>query len=256
MLTLLSPAKSLDFEADVPSYSTTTPAFLEDSEKLIKKLRTLSVKQISKLMGLSSNLAELNHQRYAMWHPDVTKANAKPALFVFRGDVYRGMNAAEFSSEDVAYAQDRLRILSGLYGVLKPLDLMQAYRLEMGTRLPVTKAKNNLYKFWGNALSDHLNESAKAIGAEAVLNLASNEYFKAVQTDVIDLPIIHCQFKDFKNGTYKSIMTYAKIARGLMASYVIRNRVEKAEDLKGFNSEGYSYNAPMSDATNLVFTRD
>jgi cytoplasmic iron level regulating protein YaaA (DUF328/UPF0246 family) len=255
MLILLSPAKSLDFDAAVPAYESTLPEFLPTSTQLIKKLRGLSAKQIGKLMGLSPALSLLNHQRYAQWTPEFTKANSSPALFVFRGDVYRGMDASTFTKDDVAFAQEHLRILSGLHGVLRPLDLMQPYRLEMGTRLAVTKTKTNLYKFWGDAVTESLNAVIAERNAPAVLNLASNEYFKVVRPELMDVPIVNFQFKDLKNGTYKSIMTYAKIARGMMASYLIRNRIEKVEDILAFNQEGYRYHPELSESYNLVFTR-
>ncbi len=255
MLIVISPAKSLDFEAPSKTETYTTPEFLENSEYLIGKLKKLSPKKIGALMSISPALADLNFERYQTFSTPFTPDNAKQSLLAFRGDVYRGLDAESYSQEDYDYAQQHLRILSGLYGLLKPLDLIQPYRLEMGTKFAVTPKTKNLYQYWGTKIAAAVNEAIAASGTNTLVNLASAEYFKAVQPKLIEGTIITPQFKDFKNGEYKSIMTFAKIARGLMSTYIIKNRLTQPEDIKGFDVDGYAFNAPMSTESEWVFTR-
>ena len=215
----------------------------------------MSPQQIGELMHLSDKLAALNVARYGSWQPDFTPANAKQALLAFKGDVYTGLAAEDFSEEDFDFAQAHLRMLSGLYGVLRPLDLMQPYRLEMGTKLANARGAN-LYEFWGERISDWLNEALAEQGDDILLNLASNEYFGAVKRKALNARIIDTEFKDLKNGQYKIISFYAKKARGLMARYVIKERIRDPEQLKAFDYQGYRYSAEQSKPDSLVFLRD
>lgn len=252
MKIIISPAKSLDFESKVPTSLHTQPRFLEQSEKLNKKLKTLSKNKLSDLMSISDDLARLNYQRNQEWQTPFTPQNAKQAIYAFTGAVFQGIDVSSLEEEKLPLLQDRLRILSGLYGLLKPLDLIQPYRLEMGTKLKVG-SKENLYKFWDDTLAKSLNDELE--DDELLINLASTEYFKAVPKKVLKVPMITPVFKDFKNGQYKTIMTYAKMARGYMVRYIIENNVKTLEDLKGFNVEGYGFSEEMSSDKELVFTR-
>ena len=252
MKIIISPAKSLDFDTKVPTSLHTQPRFLEQSEKLNKKLKTLSKNKLSDLMSISKDLSELNYDRNQNWATPFTPENAKQAIYAFTGAVFQGIDVNSLSEEKLPLLQDRLRILSGLYGLLKPLDLIQPYRLEMGTKLKVGR-KENLYKFWDDTLAKSLNDELE--DDELLINLASAEYFKALPKKVLKVPMITPVFKDFKNGQYKTIMTYAKIARGLMVRYIIENNVKTIEDLKGFNIDKYRFSEEMSTYTELVFTR-
>ncbi|CAM1363999.1 conserved hypothetical protein [Tenacibaculum litoreum] len=252
MKIIISPAKSLDFENKATTDVYTQPSFLEQSEKLNKKLKTLSRKKLSELMKISDDLASLNYDRNQDWQPPFSLDNAKQAVFAFTGEVYRGIDANSISEDKIPVLQEKLRILSGLYGLLKPLDLIQPYRLEMGTKLKVGR-KENLYKFWDTTLAESLNEELR--DGELLINLASTEYFKALPKKALKVPMITPVFKDFKNGQYKTIMTFAKKARGLMVRYIIDNNVETLEGLKGFDVEGYGFSEEMSTETELVFTR-
>lgn len=252
MKIIISPAKSLDFETKVPTSLHTQPVFLEQSQKLNKKLRTLSRKKIGELMGISPALAQLNYERNQNWEPPFTLDNAKQAVYAFTGDVYRGLDVVSLKEERLPVLQDKLRILSGLYGLLKPLDLIQPYRLEMGKKLKVGR-KENLYKFWGDTLAKALND--EMTDGDILINLASSEYFKAVPTKALKVPMITPVFKDLKNGQYKTIMTFAKKARGFMARYIVDNNINDLEDLKGFNTEGYGFSEAMSTDAELVFIR-
>src|SRR5690606_13037781 len=225
------------------------------AQLLIEQLRELTPLQIAELMYLSDKLAGLNAARFASWHPDFTLDNAKQALLAFKGDVYTGLQAEDFSEADFEFAQDHLRMLSGLYGILRPLDLMQPYRLEMGTKLPNARGKD-LYAFWGERISHWLNDALAAQGDDILLNLASNEYFSAVKRKALNARIIDTEFRDLKNGQYKIISFYAKKARGLMARYVIKERISDIEQLKAFDYQGYYYSAEQSGADKLVFLRD
>lgn len=252
MKIIISPAKSLDFESNVPTSLHTQPRFLEQSEKLNKKLKTLSKKKLSDLMKISDDLAALNYERNQTWQTPFTKENAKQAIYAFTGAVFQGIDVQTLSEEKIPLLQENLRILSGLYGLLKPLDLIQPYRLEMGTRLKVG-TKDNLYKFWDDAVAKYLND--ELADGELLVNLASTEYFKVIPKKVLKVDMITPVFKDFKNGEYKTIMTYAKMARGYMVRYIIDNNVKTIEDLKGFNVEKYRFSEELSKGNELVFTR-
>ena len=254
MIIVLSPAKTLDFET-VPIHSTCTkPDFLTFSQDLVSGLKKLSVKEISDLMGISPKLAELNRDRFLNWKPSPTEKNSKQAILAFKGDVYEGMRAWEFSQKDFAYAQKNLRVLSGLYGVLKPLDLIQAHRLEMGT-VYANPAGKDLYSFWGDRLGKKLNEECRNSKSEYIINLASQEYFKATQPKNIDVEVVSPVFKDEKNGKYKIISFYAKKARGMMSSFLIRNQVETLEGIQKFRDQGYRFEASESSNLQPVFLR-
>jgi hypothetical protein len=255
MLMVISPAKTLDYETRPVTSRHTLPEFLDHAQELVSQLRELSPAQIGELMHLSDKLAGLNAARYGSWTPAFTPDNAKQALLAFKGDVYTGLHAEDFSEADFDSAQQHLRMLSGLYGVLRPLDLMQPYRLEMGTKLANARGKD-LYAFWGERISGWLNEALAAQGDNVLLNLASNEYFSAVKRKVLRGRIIDTEFKDLKNGQYKIISFYAKKARGLMARYVIREKVSNPAELKDFNYQGYRYSPEQSGPDNLVFLRD
>lgn len=255
MLLLISPAKTLDFDTPSPIKSATQPDFLADSQVLINELRQLSSAQISSLMGISGNLGNLNHQRFQDWQTPFTPANAKQAILAFQGDVYTGMQAQDFSRADFTFAQKHLRILSGLYGLLRPLDLIQAYRLEMGTSLVNSRGKN-LYQFWGDRITRQLNRDLEAEKSKVVINLASNEYYQAVNPKALNAEVICPVFKDRKNGDYKVISFFAKKARGMMSAYIIQQRLKKVDAIKDFTLGGYRYNAAMSSAKTWVFTRE
>jgi len=254
MLIVISPAKKLDYETPANTSEFTTPDFMGQSKQLIQRLRDFSALDLAELMKLSMKLAELNFDRYEAWKPKCTKKNAKQALLAFQGDVYKGLDAASFTATDFKFAQQHLHILSGLYGILRPLDLMQPYRLEMGTRLNTAQGKN-LYEFWGNTITEGLNKQLKKLKSETLINLASNEYFKSVKTKDLDAEIITPAFKEFKNGDYKMIGIYAKRARGLMSRYIIKNKLKNPERLKDFDEEGYRFSSKLSQGNTWVFTR-
>ncbi|NCT77552.1 peroxide stress protein YaaA [Pseudomonas stutzeri] len=255
MLMVISPAKTLDYETPPITERFTLPQHLDHSQQLIELLRDYSPAQISELMHLSDKLAALNVARYGSWTAEFTPDNAKQALLAFKGDVYTGLNVDDFTDDDLLFAQQHLRMLSGLYGLLRPLDLMQPYRLEMGTKLVNPRGKD-LYAFWGERISDWLNEALREQGDDVLLNLASNEYFSSVRRKVLNARVIDVDFKDMKNGQYKIISFYAKKARGLMARWVIKERIAKPEQLSAFDYEGYRFSADDSSANHLVFLRD
>jgi cytoplasmic iron level regulating protein YaaA (DUF328/UPF0246 family) len=256
MITVISPAKNLDFETPPATDAFTQPELLSHSEELMNVCRELTPAQISSLMKISDKLAGLNAARFSEWAQPFTPDNAKQAVFAFNGDVYGGLDASTLSATDLEYAQNHLRILSGLYGLLKPLDLMQAYRLEMGTKLENTHGKN-LYAFWGSIIANKLNDELASQDAQYLVNLASNEYFKAVDKKVLNAHIITPHFKDFKNGQYKIISFYAKKARGLMARYIIENKVTQLSHLKEFTVAGYYFSAEATiKESEPVFLRD
>lgn len=254
MLMVVSPAKDLDYQTAAPAVEVTMPALLADSAELMQVCRTLTPLQLSELMHISDKLAGLNAARFAQWQLPFNAENAKAALFAFNGDVYQGLAATTLQPADLAYAQQHLRILSGLYGVLRPFDLMQPYRLEMGTKLANSRGKD-LYQFWGSIVTDHLNLQLEQLQASVLLNLASQEYFKAVKPKLLAKPVLDVQFKDFKNGDYKIISFFAKKARGLMARYVIEQRIDQVEGLKDFGLEGYQFSPAQSSNNQLVFLR-
>lgn len=257
MLVLLSPAKTLNYESALPSAKHSQPRFLDDSQKLINDLKAFSPKRVAKLMGLSEKLAALNVERYRSWEqPFVIDKRARPAIHAFNGDVYLGLDAPTFSARDINFAQKHVRILSGLYGVLRPLDLMQPYRLEMGTALKTQRGKN-LYEFWDTRLTDSLNEELEAYRSPLVVNLASIEYFGAIQAEGLKARLISPVFKDLKNGQYKIISFFAKKARGSMARYIVKERVKTARGLLGFDTDGYRFSeAHTSNKSEPVFIRD
>lgn len=254
MIIVLSPAKSLDFTTPSTVEEYTQPAFLDQSQVLVERLRRLSPLDISKLMGISDTLAALNAARYAHWGRPFTPENAKQAVLAFNGDVYEGLNAPTLSKAALDFAQTHVRILSGLYGVLRPLDLMQPYRLEMGTRLDNAGGKD-LYAFWGERIVDALNVVLTETASPALINLASEEYFKSVRVKKLVAPVIQPVFEDWSAGRYKVVSFYAKRARGVMARYILTKRLKKVEGLKKFNEEGYAFDASASDAGRWVFRR-
>ncbi|GAA5157900.1 peroxide stress protein YaaA [Viridibacterium curvum] len=253
MKIVISPAKSLDFESPVPKLPHTQPAFLDRSAELIDVLRELTPAEVGQLMDISDKLAVLNVTRYAEWSPPFTRKNARQAVLAFNGDVYEGLNAASLAEEDFKWAQKHLRILSGLYGLLRPLDLMQAYRLEMGTRLQNPLGRD-LYAFWGDQITEALNAELKK--GEVLVNLASEEYFKSVRPKKLKGPVITPVFQEEKGGSYKIISFFAKRARGLMSRYAIEQRVEDVAQLKAFKVEGYAFTPAVSTDTEWVFRRE
>ena len=253
MLTLISPAKKLDYEQQDERRPHTQPELLDHAQELLSDLKTLSPQDVCALMGLSDKLGALNYERFQAWQRPFTTENAKQAMLAFKGDVYQGLNAESMSDEDLQWAQHNLRILSGLYGVLRPLDLMQPYRLEMGTKFANNRGKD-LYSFWDGVINNQLNSLLE--GPNAVLvNLASNEYFKAVKEKTLSARIVTPVFMDNKDGKYKMISFFAKKARGLMAAFIIKNKITDVELLKNFDNDGYSFNAALSEADKWVFTR-
>jgi cytoplasmic iron level regulating protein YaaA (DUF328/UPF0246 family) len=258
MLVVVSPAKNLDLDSSVsPSIldKSTQPEMLDDVKSLVKTCKKLSPADLSSMMKISDKLAILNAERFSSFEFPFTTDNAKPALYTFNGDVYAGLDAKTLSDESVDYAQTHLRILSGLYGVLRPLDLMQAYRLEMGTKLKIDKA-DNLYQYWDTSITEELNKALESQNDNTLINLASNEYFSAVKPKALAATIITPQFKDEKNGKFKIISFYAKKARGLMARYIIDNQCKTVEDLKGFDTDGYYFDESSSSEHDLVFKRN
>lgn len=255
MLSVISPAKSLDFETSPTTTTCTQPDFLDKSQELIGILRDYLPQQLSELMGISDKLAGLNAARFAEWQPPFDLDNAKQAVQAFQGDVYVGLQAASFSEADNAFAHQHLRILSGLYGLLRPLDLIQPYRLEMGTRLPNTQGRD-LYAFWKDTLTTELDKAVAASGSRVLVNLASNEYFKAIDAKRLDARVVTPVFKDAKNGQFKIISFYAKKARGLMSAWMIRQRLDDPEGLREFDVDGYRFNPTLSEGDTLVFTRE
>lgn len=255
VLFLLSPAKSLDYDTPLPAgLPHTLPAFVPDAQRLIAVLREKSPQEVAALMSISDPLAALNVARYAAWQPRFTATNARQAVMAFNGDVYEGLQAQSLSLEDLQWAQQHVAILSGLYGVLRPLDRMQPYRLEMGTRL-ATDAGANLYQFWGAHIAEHLNQRLAADATPVVVNLASQEYFKSVDRKVLKARVIECVFEDHKAGQYKIISFYAKRARGLMARWAIQQRAATPRRLEEFGLEGYAFHPASSQPDRLVFRR-
>ncbi len=252
MKIVISPAKSLDFSSVVPTKNHTNAQFLSQAGKINKILKKKSPKQLSKLMSISDKLGELNWQRNQDWDLPFTPENSRQAIYAFKGTVYEGLDAYSIPMEKLDQLQNKLRILSGQYGILKPLDLMQAYRLEMGTKLKIGR-KDNLYQFWGESITQTLNNELKE--NEVFVNLASNEYFKVIKPKLLKAPVVIPVFKDYKNGNLKMISFFAKKARGMMVRYIIDNDIEKAEDLKGFDYDNYAFDSNLSSNNQLVFTR-
>lgn len=252
MKLVLSPAKSLNFESKLPTATTTEACFLNEAQRINLLLKKKSAKSLSALMHISDALGQLNYERNQNWQLPFTKDNARQAIYAFDGDVYRGLDAYTIPKEKIDQLQDTVRIISGLYGLLKPLDLIQPYRLEMGTKFPVGKSKN-LYEFWRTHITKTLNDELK--DDELFLNLASNEYFKAIDTKALKVPVIDIDFKELKGGEYKTIGIFAKLARGLMTRYIIDTNAKTLDDIKGFNYEGYALSGSLSKGNTLVFTR-
>lgn len=255
MLTVISPAKTLDYETPATTRQTTQPVFLLRAAELVEDARRMTPADIQSLMGVSEKIANLNHERFMNWHPEVTSNNAKQALLAFKGDVYTGLDADTLDAGGLKFAQKHLRILSGLYGLLRPLDLMQPYRLEMGLRFK-NRGGKNLYEFWGDDIANAVQSALGKSGSPLLINLASNEYFKSVNAKTLDAEIITPVFKDLKQGKYKMISFYAKKARGLMARYIIDQRLNEPDGLKSFDSEGYYFSDQQSTERELVFLRD
>ncbi len=255
MLIVISPAKSLNFETPSTIKNYTIPELINESAKLVGRLKNMSPKQLSALMGISADLGDLNFKRYQEWQIPFTPENAKQAILAFNGDVYQGLDAETLSEEILLFSQARLRILSGLYGVLKPLDLIQPYRLEMGTKLKYFKSKD-LYEFWNPVITKKINEAITESGSGVLINLSSKEYFKSIDRKKLKAEIVTPDFKDLKNGSYKMISFFAKRARGLMSRFILENNITVPLDLLAFNSEGYSFNSRLSKPGNPVFTRE
>ncbi|PCJ22431.1 MAG: peroxide stress protein YaaA [SAR86 cluster bacterium] len=254
MLIVVSPAKSLDFESPAKTRKFTEPEYLQESTQLVSQLKKLTPEDFSELMHISSNLGELNHGRYANWHTPFDLKNAKQAIFAFKGDVYIGLEAEQFSTADLNFAQNHLRILSGLYGLLRPLDLMQPYRLEMGTRFKNKKGKS-LYEFWGSKLTQNINDLLANDKKPILLNLASNEYFSSIKPKELNAEIVTPVFKDYSGGKYRVVSFFAKKARGSMTAFIIKNRIKTAAKLKEFTINGYEFSDSESDSSRLVFLR-
>jgi len=254
MLITLSPAKTLDFDKQTLTRKHTTPIFLDDSSELVESLRSYSPKRLATLMGMSDKLAALNHERFSSWSTPFTTTNAKQAVLTFHGLAYEGLDANSYSAADFTTAQKSLRILSGLYGILRPLDLIQPYRLEMGTKLKNTRGKD-LYEFWGTRITEVMNRDLAKSKDPVLVNLASVEYFKSIQPGMLQGRIVTPTFKEQKNGTFKQVTFFAKKARGLMTSFIIQNQLEDVEEIKTFNLEGYRFNMALSGEDDWVFTR-
>ena len=252
MKIVISPAKSLNFEKELPTKLHTEPLFLKESKQIQKVLKEKKPADLSDLMSISDKLADLNWNRNQVWKTPFTTSNARPAVYTFDGDVYTGLDVYSLPINKIQALQDNLRILSGLYGLLKPLDLMQAYRLEMGTKLPIGESKN-LYEFWKPTITEALNKEVNE--GELFVNLASNEYFSAIDVKALKVPVITPEFKDYKNGKLKIISFFAKKARGMMVRYIIDTNAQTVDDLKGFNYDGYQFDANLSEGSHLVFTR-
>ncbi len=255
MLIVISPAKSLDFETPAKTDHFTMPDMLSESEKLVGRLRKMKPKQLSELMGISANLGQLNYERFQTWHQPFTPENAKQAVLAFSGDVYQGLDARSLSEAQLLKLQDKLRILSGLYGVLRPLDLMQPYRLEMGTKLKYQRS-DDLYAFWKNKITPAVKNALAESGSNVLINLASNEYYKSIDTKKLGAEIVAPQFKEGRNGTYKMISFFAKKARGLMTRFIVENDIENVEDLQAFDLDGYIFNPRLSKPGKPMFTRE
>jgi len=254
MIILLSPAKKLEFRSNTGSKSYSQPEFPEKSQQLVNKLSKLSRKKIGQLMHLSPNLSELNYNRYQAWQLPFNEENAQQAIFSFRGDVYIGLNADTMKATDLEFAQKHLRILSGMHGILRPNDLIQPHRLEMGTKLPIRR-KKNLYEFWKESIAGLLAKDLENDDSPVFINLASQEYFKSVDTKKLNARVVTCHFKEFKGDELKAIMIFVKQARGSMARFIIDNRLSDPEDLKGFDRDGYVYREDLSTENDLMFVR-
>ncbi len=254
MLILISPAKTLDFDIPEKAINPSQPEFLAEAQLLVDKLKKYNPKKLQELMHINPKLADLNAKRYMDWYLPFTEENARQALQVFKGEVFTGLKAEDLNPDELNFSQDHLRILSGLYGVLRPLDLIQAYRLEMGTKLKTRKGKD-LYQFWGKKITNSINTALKNSSQNIIINLASNEYFNSIDKKKLDAEVYTPTFKDYKNGTYKFLTVYGKRARGMMARFIIKNKITEVEKLKLFDDDGYYYHDNMSEGRSWVFTR-
>ncbi|MFM9986683.1 MAG: peroxide stress protein YaaA [Flavobacteriales bacterium] len=254
LIAVISPAKLLDDKTHYPEIKCTQPAFLKEAETLVSKLKKLKGKELSELMDISSKLGEENKVRYTKWSLPFTHANSHPSILMFKGEVYRGMKAETFNKKQLEVAQEKLRILSGLYGLLRPMDLVMPYRLMMGTPFSPNAKTKSLYAFWGDKISKELNKIAPK--SSTIVNLASSEYFKAVDPKTLSAKVITCEFRQKKGNKFEMIGTYAKLARGMMARYIIEHDIDKVEDIKSFDTEKYAYNEALSTKDLFVFTRD
>ena len=254
MLFIISPAKTLDYNSLIPTQGQSDIPFLKESKQLVKVLKKYKADDIAKLMGVSAKIAHLNYDRFAQWKAPFIEGESRQALYAFKGEVYHGLDAYSLSQEESNYAQEHMRMLSGLYGLLRPYDMILPYRLEMGTKLQTDKFKN-LYEFWGDKITKNLQKAIEESGTSVLVNLASNEYFKSINTKKIKSPIITPIFKDAKGDSYKVISIFAKKARGLMSRYIIENKIEDPEDMKLFDKGGYFFNEELSSETELTFTR-
>jgi cytoplasmic iron level regulating protein YaaA (DUF328/UPF0246 family) len=254
MLLVISPAKTLDYETPVTTAEHTIPDYLDDAALLVKRARQYTVDDVMALMAVSEKIAQLNVERFKKWRRPFTPKHARQAMLAFKGDVYVGLDAFSMDDGDLAFAQQHLRILSGLYGVLRPLDLMLPYRLEMGRKIDTVRGKN-LYEFWGNSITEGLNDQFQGKENRYLINLASNEYFKVIKPKLLQAEVITPHFKDYKNGDYKVLGVYAKKARGMLSRYIIKHRIEEPEAIKQFSEDGYCFDAAMSSEYDWVFTR-
>jgi len=254
MIAILSPSKTLDENPHLVTKAYSQPSFLSESAKLAGKLKTFTPAKLRELMNINPALADLNAGRYQEWELPFTPENARPALLMFKGEVFNGLKANTLAEEDLLYAQDHLRILSGFYGILRPLDIIRPYRLEMGTKLKVGRA-NNLYAFWGGRLTTAVNEALAFQKEKVIVNVASQEYFHALDPEKLNARVVNCHFREERNGKYTFITVYGKHARGMMTRFMIDNRIEHPEDLKAFDSDGYYFNSGMSGRNDWFFTR-
>lgn len=255
MLTIISPAKTLDYQSPLITSDYSKPQFMPETQQLVEVCKKLSANELAKLMSISPKLAEVNYQRFQDWHANFTPDNARQAILAFKGDVYEGLHVEDFTDKDLSFAQSHLRILSGLYGVLRPLDLIQPYRLEMGIRLK-NGHNSNLYQFWGDKLTDYLNKELAQSANPTLINLASNEYFKAIKAKQLKASIIQPIFLDKSKGEFKVISFYAKKARGLMSRFIIKNNINQSNDIKSFNLEGYQFDSKRSTELKWFFIRN
>ena len=255
MLTIISPAKTLDYQSPLITSDYSKPQFMPETQQLVEVCKKLSANELAKLMSISPKLAEVNYQRFQDWHANFTPDNARQAILAFKGDVYEGLHVEDFTDKDLSFAQSHLRILSGLYGVLRPLDLIQPYRLEMGIRLK-NGHNSNLYQFWGDKLTDYLNKELAQSATPTLINLASNEYFKAIKAKQLKASIIQPIFLDKSKGEFKVISFYAKKARGLMSRFIIKNNINQSNDIKSFNLEGYQFDSKRSTELEWFFIRN
>lgn len=255
MLTIISPAKTLDYQSPLTTSDYSKPQFMPETQQLVEVCKKLSANELAKLMSISPKLAEVNYQRFQDWHANFTLDNARQAILAFKGDVYEGLHVEDFTDKDLSFAQSHLRILSGLYGVLRPLDLIQPYRLEMGIRLK-NGHNSNLYQFWGDKLTDYLNKELAQSANPTLINLASNEYFKAIKAKQLKASIIQPIFLDKSKGEFKVISFYAKKARGLMSRFIIKNNINQSNDIKSFNLEGYQFDSKRSTELEWFFIRN